>query len=748
VSDEINTLVKAEPGQREPRTPQQQLQPNEELIRLASELTPLDLPVGVYIVRRDGRFVECNRRAREILNLPLEGDLDDSITRFYHSPRERDQIHDQLLKIEERGLYLEKLLVFEVAGREVIVRDSTRSIRDSEDNVIGYVSCMIDVTEAERSYRLLDALPVGVYRLDAQDRFETANSAFARILDYDSPEEIANKPSSDFYANPEEAAKLRRLVEQSHPEAVTNFIAEMHKKDGEKIFVSINAHMLEGENGVYAGGEGTISDVTRQERYYRILRDVPVGLNSVRQDVTGDLIEDCNEQFLKLFDFEGTDTALARGFDERQLYASREVYKRFMAELELAAKQHQPLVRHHLKVITRSSDEKTIEISSQPLTDAEGNVVGRTSAMYDITQEAELRERLNELTHDFGSVLHNYTTTLLMVQLSSKPVIQSLGPDPLENKELTPELANDTIATPAAHLAELLQVNVLNLAKEEDRATVLTEKDWRRLEELRATLRGFREQVMDVARPGVLGAAALEIIEYCSALARSLKFPRGGVVAVRCAAQELVRISNLISLHKMRAAVIEMDHQVRSLREFVTKNTRRPEEKEVLKISSLVRHVRDNLEEYARSRRIQIRIEIQEATVKVERRDVVRGLTDLLHNAIKYSWSRESKPAWVTIRTFVVGGQVYVEFQNWGVPIKKEEIEEELIFKIGYRGMHSGDRGRVGTGIGLADARRVARAHRGDVVVSSQPAVSTRAADYYNGPFITTVTMKLPLHRG
>jgi PAS domain S-box-containing protein len=722
---------------------------DEELIRLASDLTPLDLPVGVYIVRRDGRFVKCNWRAREILNLPLEEELDDSIERFYQSPEERNRIHDELLKAEDGGIYLEKLLSFEVGSREVIVRDFTRSLRDVEGNVLGYVCCMIDVTGAERSYRLMDSLPAGVYKLDADDRCETANKAFARILGYNSPEEIENKPSSDFYVHREEAERLRKMVEEEHPKPVTNFVAEMYKKDGEKIFVNINAHMVEGEGGVYAGREGTISDVTRQERYHRILRDVPVGLNSIRSEAGGDVIEDCNEQFLKLFEFPFNDTALARGFDARKLHSSTDGYRRFMTELERAAKRHEPLGRYPLKVVTYNNDEKIIEISSQPLTDNDGKLVGRTSAMYDITQEAELRERLDELTYDFGSVLHNYTTTLLMVQLSSEPVLRSHAPDPLQNKELTPELASDTLAAPATHLADALQMHLLSLSKEEGRASALPEKRWKRLSELQAMMRGYKETVVDVAQPGVLGSAALEVIEVCGQLIQSHMFRREGVIAVRNAAQELVRISNLISLRQMRDAVTEMDYQVRSLREFVTTNAREPEKREVCEVATLIKQVRSNLEDYARSRRVEIKAEIQDAKVLVVRREVLRGLTDLLHNAIKYSWNRDrSKPPWITIRTSVAGERVHIEFSNWGVPIKKEEIENDLIFKIGYRGMHSGDRGRVGTGIGLADARRVARAHRGDVEVTSQPAVATRAVDDYTSPFITTVIMKLPLYRG
>ena len=339
-------------------------------------------------------------------------------------------------------------------------------------------------------------------------------------------------------------------------------------------------------------------------------------------------------------------------------------------------------------------------------------------------------------------------TTLLMVQLSTTPVIQSLAPDPFPpNTELTPEQANEAIATPAMHLAAAIG-QVLELSKEEGRSPALPSEKWNRLGEVRAMLRGYKEDVGEIdARPVVLAEAALETLEFYSLLMHSHRFSREGVGAVRNAAQDLLRVTSLISLHQMRDSVLEMDHQVRSLREFVTTNAREPENKEVCQIGLLIRQVRSNLDNYARSRRVKFKVELFDVNVKAVRREVLRALTDLLHNAIKYSWSRDrSKSPWVTIRTSVANDQVYVEFINWGVPIKKEEIEQDLIFKIGYRGMHSGDRGRVGTGIGLADARRVARAHRGDVEVTSKPAVATWAVDDYANPFITTVTMRLPIY--
>jgi PAS domain S-box-containing protein len=721
---------------------------NEELLRLARDLTPFDLPIGVYVVTREGRFVKCNRRAREIFRLPLEGEIDDSIARFYPDPNYREKMHRELLESEARGQPLEKLLTFEVNEQEIFVQDFTRSLRNEVGEVIGFVCCMTDVTEGERSNRLLDSLPAGVYKLDAEDRCEQANRAFARILGYDSPDEIAGQPSSKFYVDPSEAARLRDIVESRHPEPVTNFIAELRKKDGrETIFANINAQMVEGDDGSYAGREGTIIDVTREEQYRRILRDVPVGLNSIRHEGEKDIILDCNEQFLKLFDFR--DLSHAKGFDARQLHASPGEYVRFRSALEAAARQGRPLVAYRLKIVTLTGEEKVVEISSQPLTDADKKLIGRTGAIRDITHEAELKDRLDELTYDFGSVLHNYTTTLLMVQLSSEPIIRSLGPDPFSiEREVTPDQASEAITAPAAQLADAL-AQLLEFAKEPGRAPALPVERWERLGELLTTLRGYKEEIAEVdVRPVVLSEVSLYVVEVCGQLVRSHKFARENIRAVHDHARELLRITNLISLHQMRDSVLEMDHQVRSLREFVTKNTREPEAKEVCQVTELIKQVRSNLDDYARSRRIEFKIEREEVKVRVVRREVLRALGNLLHNAIKYSWSRDkTKSPWVTIRISVAESQVKIEFSNWGVPIRKEEIDQELIFKVGYRGRHSGDRGRVGTGIGLADAQRVALAHGGDLVVTSHPSVGSRPEDDYTQPFLTSVIMKLPLYR-
>ena len=132
----------------------------------------------------------------------------------------------------------------------------------------------------------------------------------------------------------------------------------------------------------------------------------------------------------------------------------------------------------------------------------------------------------------------------------------------------------------------------------------------------------------------------------------------------------------------------------------------------------------------------------------MRRIEITRAIQNLLHNAIKYSWARGEKKAWVTVSVGInelAMAEVVVE--NWGVPIPEEEIRLDLIFRFGFRGRFSSDRGRMGTGVGLADSVSVAKAHKGSLRIESRPAAPDGNPKEYDKPFITRVYLALPLAR-
>ena len=125
-------------------------------------------------------------------------------------------------------------------------------------------------------------------------------------------------------------------------------------------------------------------------------------------------------------------------------------------------------------------------------------------------------------------------------------------------------------------------------------------------------------------------------------------------------------------------------------------------------------------------------------------KDIKRAIANLLSNAIKYSWTLpRDKWAWVDIRAGCDKDTVFVEFENWGVPIDQDDIDSGRIFGFLERGRFSSDRSRTGTGIGLWDSSAVAERHGGKVSLTTRPA---RTGDELsvNTPHLTVARLELP----
>jgi PAS domain S-box-containing protein len=724
---------------------------SDKLCRLAVNLTPFDLPIGVYVVARDGRFIKCHERVRNILQLPQEGEIGRSILDFYRNPEHREKLERRLAEQEQTGAeyaWIEKeVLEFAVEGREIFIQDHTRSLRDPvTKETVGYLCCMVDVTAEENYRRLFERLPIGVYRLNTRNRVEQANQAMCEILGYQ-VDEVIGRRTEEFYADREDVSAFQKLIESG--EAVIDHRLRLKKKNGEHVYVSISAFRDVSPEGQYLGRGGTVMDVTNEERYKSILDGVPVGLYIARGRNGEEVITDFNQQFVELLEFDSDGEA--QGFKIKNLHATEEEYYRFIRTIE--ERPGQPL---EVRVKTRKGSLKTFEVNARLLHKSNGEVVGRVGAVREITHEAALRkeqerliEKVKELTHDIGAILHTFSTALVTINQSFEAIQSSLKPDPFKARELQTEQATHALTGPAERLAGLVG-QLIELARVGDRAGALSDEAWEVLEDVR-DLAQNHASIAQYAEfyPSLLREAALKFIGVCQEIQKG-KLPREKVRAARAAAQELLRICDLIVIHQVRDVTVEIDYVARALREFVvtgahTKLTRSP-----TKVQQIVSQAVNRLQSFARHRGVRLEIEdIPDLQLNVAEQEIVRALSNLLHNAIKYSWGKHNQAPWVSIRALANEQSVAIECENWGVPIHRDEIEKDLIFKLGYRGQNSSDRGRAGTGIGLTDAWRVVDDHGGSLGIRSRPARPTAResdADYYEHPFITTAVISLPLN--
>ncbi|MBM3131237.1 MAG: hypothetical protein FJ009_21770 [Chloroflexi bacterium] len=400
-----------------------------------------------------------------------------------------------------------------------------------------------------------------------------------------------------------------------------------------------------------------------------------------------------------------------------------------------------------------------VEDYCKPLRDpATREIIAYVGCLVDVTaeheadkRESKFQKRIEELTFDIGRILHANTGTLLMAQQTLDGVAEALGQRAIKELITVPlEERDEQLIKEAALLANAID-KLAQATEPERRCQALSGAHWDALLSKIAPLRQARDLVpgMEMRAPA-LRATAHQIAAICQEMTPGVLARELVRETVRAAAQ-LENSSCLVDALMTRTAIIQMDSTLRSLRDFITADIRVYEPKKKLSVKQLTDQALAQIAEFARSSRVDIVRRDRDFDTAVEgvERDLVRALTNLLHNAIKYSWRRDrAKAPWVVIRTYARAGMACVEVENWGVPIAQEEIEQGLIFQLGYRGKWSKDRGRLGTGIGLTDAKRTAQTHYGDLRVASRPSnpgwIQSDDPTFYNQPFVTTVTFCIP----
>ncbi|MCB8950760.1 MAG: PAS domain-containing sensor histidine kinase [Ardenticatenales bacterium] len=584
------------------------------------------------------------------------------------------------------------------------------------------------------SSAILSRIPIGAYRLDADDNIIYVNRAWLDLHGFQNFVEVVGKNINMVYARPAETAQKIKMDLVTN-ETLQDGVFEFKRPWGEHFWASLYLVAITDDSGHYQGCEGIVLDATERKIHRRIMRAIPVGYYAVEVRNATDIITYCNQAFADMFGFSSAQEAV--GVNISCLYRHSSDYESFHNRIDLG---NENSVTHQLEVQT--IDQRRIfwiEANVRVERNERGKPIGRVGVIRDLAQDAPLEK----LRQDLGNVLHTFTTGLITIGSDIKMAKAALDPSPfapapvITAEQIYSEMQG-SVTTLRRSLILLEQALVARgdlTALQQELQKLITKLDEAEKTEL-------------LFRPHALYFSAVQIAAACQNALESGGVPRQPLKQVRQEAQEIMRILALARLQERIGDILHMDHALRSLRAYLTTPAHDVQSpRTTFKLWMIVEQAMRNLYGFADSRGITFHPASVVTYVRItaNEQEMLRVITNLLHNAVKYSWSRDSG-TWVDVRLSEVDESLKLEIENFGVPIPPDEIESGLIFLFGFRSRLATDRGRVGTGIGLADASETLKRNGGQIDVRSRPAFPGGNADKMD-PFLTTVIVTMPIVR-
>jgi diguanylate cyclase (GGDEF)-like protein/PAS domain S-box-containing protein len=241
--------------------------------------------------------------------------------------------------------------------------------------------------QSEEKYRVIfDYAPVGIYQSTRDGRFVTANPTLARMLGYDTVEELLEKNlERDIYWDPSQRDELiRRFEPLGHG---NNLELTWRKKDGSPIRVQLNAHAVRSAFGAVMF-EGFVYDVTERRR----AEESVAAANAQRKAVLDAAIR----VSIIATDATGTITVFNTGAERMLGFTAEEMIgKRSLFEIErcgVAAGSEE----HECTYLKKDGGLCTVAVSVSALRGDDGNINGFLHVGTDITERKRAEEMLRK----------------------------------------------------------------------------------------------------------------------------------------------------------------------------------------------------------------------------------------------------------------------------------------------------------------------------------------------------------------
>lgn len=247
---------------------------SEEMFRAAFDRAPL----GMALNSPDGRRLKVNRAFCQMLGYSEKVLLGLNPASIIH-PDDQDALRLGIHRLVtgEIDRDFKEWRYIHADGHIVFADVSASAVRDAQ-RVLQYIVVQLeDVTErnrarealreAEQKYRdIFENASEGIFQSTPDGQYIAANPALAQIHGFESPEELIRRRkdiSRQVYIDPKGREEFKQLIEAQG--FVRGFEHRIFRRDGSKIWVSINARVVRNQHGKILYYEGTAQDINERK---------------------------------------------------------------------------------------------------------------------------------------------------------------------------------------------------------------------------------------------------------------------------------------------------------------------------------------------------------------------------------------------------------------------------------------------------------------------------------------------------
>jgi PAS domain S-box-containing protein len=387
---------------------------------------------GIFILSREGKFLEANRRYAEIVGIPVEK-LIGQTTEIVMPGRFAESLGRVERVIREGRLGPYETEITTPKGVRHLSLNAVALL--DEGKPVGVINIVRDVTEAvmareqqrqaeERLRRLVDTLPIAVIESLADGTILSANPAASRLLGFDGPDELLATNARSLWLDPAERERL--LLTYSPAEPVHEYERRIRRRDGHVVWVHGRTRALFDDEGGLVRLESAWEDITErreaedelkhsEERFRMLAALAPVSI--FQTDAAGRGVY-TNERWQQL-----TGLTAEQGRGEGWIAAVHpEDRGRLVTLWQQCVRERRSSFDAEFRFQTPRGEVRWVRATARPIRTRDGEVLGYIGAKHDVSEQKAIEQMRSDfvamLTHDLKNPL---ATVLGFAELLEEP---------------------------------------------------------------------------------------------------------------------------------------------------------------------------------------------------------------------------------------------------------------------------------------------------------------------------------------